>query len=81
MIGFFTKEAIESARRSIQMTAVRFGVPEPQVREEMMAAIREGRGSSDPKIRAQWEEIPWSTGEPDVEEFVAWMAMRVKIKE
>lgn len=77
MEGYWNKTALESARNAIRTIAVRHRISEKQVREEMMQAIRAGMLAPDPKSQKQWREIPWSNGEPNAEEFIAWIASKI----
>ena len=78
MGNHFTEASLESARNAIRMIAMSNGVTEAHVREEMMEAMQAGMRDPDPKVRAQWDAIPWSSGKPNVEEFIAWMAEKVR---
>ena len=75
-----TEEMLAHAQGVIAEIARKHGIPETEVRAEMMTAMRAGMRNPNPKIRKRWREIPWRGTEPTVEEFIAWMALKAESK-
>lgn len=73
-----TEDMLAHTRVIIAEVARDHGVPESEVRAEMMAAMRAGMANPDPEVQRQWSEIPWQGAEPTVEEFIAWMTLKVE---
>ena len=78
MAKMITEEMLAHARIAIAEIARDHGIAESEVRAEMMAAMRAGMIDPDPEAQKQWREIPWRGEEPTVEEFIAWMALKVE---
>ena len=70
--------AIEQAKKTINTLAKKHGVSEETIRKEMMTAMRSGMENPDPAVRKEWQSVAWRGAEPTVEEFVAWMTLRVE---
>lgn len=72
--------SLAEARRAIGRLAILEGVSERQVRREINTAIDEGMSSTDPKVRAQWDQILRAVDrdKPTPEEFIAWAANRIR---
>ena len=73
----YTKEDLCRASQAIAVMAERNGVPEELIRAEMEEAIRVSCNSSDPLVKAQWDDFESEGPEPTVEEFIAWLAKKV----
>ena len=73
-----TAEMLAHAQVVIAEIARDRGIPESEVRAEMMAAMRAGMANPDPDVQKQWGEIPWRGAEPTVEEFIAWTALKAE---
>lgn len=69
---------ISKAQKAMRTIAKEEGVSVDNVREEMKAAIAEGLRSSDPAVKAMWENIPCEGDVPEPEELIAWLAEQVK---
>lgn len=61
----------------IRKIAEENGVTPAEVRQEMLAALREGFHNPDPQVQAVWKEIPCKGDMPTIEEFLTWAAQRV----
>ena len=74
----YTKKELERAAGVITEIAKKNGVPESQVRADMMEAMNSGRNNPDPLVQAQWATFKYAGPEPTLEEFITWMSKRVK---
>ena len=73
-----TEDMLAHARIIIAEIAEEHGVPESEVRADMLEAMRAGMENPDPEVQKQWSQIPWQGAEPSVEEFIAWMTLKVE---
>ena len=73
-----TEEMLAHAQIVIAEIARDQGVPESEVRAEMLAAMRAGMANPNPDVQKQWSEIPWRGAEPTVEEFIAWTVLKAE---
>ena len=73
-----TDDMLEHARIIIREIAREYGVPEAEVRADMLGAMRAGMENPDPEVQKQWREIPWRGQEPTAEEFILWMARKTE---
>ena len=73
-----TEDMLAHTRVIIAEIARDHGVPESEVRAEMMAAMQAGMENPDSEVRARWASIQWRGKEPTVEEFIAWMTLKVE---
>ena len=64
----------------IKKIAKAHGVSTKEVYEEMQKAIRVGRESTDPSVRAMWDRLFPNGKEPTVEEFIRTLTHEVKTK-
>ena len=78
MAKMITEEMLAHARVVIAEIARDHGVPESEVRADMMAAMRAGMADPDPEVQKQWSGIPWRGDEPTVEEFIAWTSLKAE---
>ena len=78
MAKMITEEMLAHARVVIAEIARDHGVPESEVRADMMAAMRAGMADPDPEVQKQWRGIPWRGAEPTVEEFIAWTSLKAE---
>ena len=74
----YTKEELGQAKRAILIMSKRNNVPEEQIRTALKDAINASFYNSDPQIQAQWAECEFTGSEPTPEEFITWLAKKVK---
>ena len=74
----FTRKELNSARKAIAALAVRDGVPESIVREQITEAIKAAMENPDPAVQARWKDTPFDGAAPTPEEFIALCAREVK---
>lgn len=65
-----------NTKRIIQKIAEENGVPPVEVRQDMLAAIRDGFNNPDPQVHAVWSSIPCEGEMPTIEELLSWAAKR-----
>lgn len=66
------------AKRAIRKIAASEGISVQEVREEMIKAMQLALQSTDPEVKAKWEQIPRKGESPTPEEFIVHMAKQVK---
>jgi len=66
--------------KAISKLARRKGVSEAEIRKEIQIAIDMGMANPDPNARALWEEMMRKGIKPTPDEFIVYMAERVKRK-
>ena len=71
-------DELRQARRVIRAVAEQNGVSAETVRREIMEAIHAGMDNPNPEIQARWKLIPWRSGTPTAEEFLAWNVRMVQ---
>ena len=69
---YYTKEELNRARNAIIRAARDNGVPEAEVRAEMIQAMNCGRNNPDPTVQEKWSSFQYTGAEPTAEEFIAW---------
>ena len=73
-----TDEMLRQARIIISKIAQAHGVPESEVRTEMLKAMQAGMENPDPEVQKSWRKIPWRGPEPTAEELLAWTTLMVE---
>ncbi len=71
----YSKLELQYAAAIIKQIAKNHGVPEEQVRADMMEAMNKGRTNQDPAVQARWKSFYYAGIEPTLEEFVLWTAL------
>ena len=69
--------ALCSARRALEKIARREGTSVEHVRKHIQVAIISGMTNQDPKVQAEWENIPRAGEYPTPEELIAYEIMRL----
>lgn len=67
-----------AAENAIQAIAAREGVTVEEARAHIQLAIRAGMRNPDPAIRTEWQKIPCEGDMPTPEEFILYVAERVR---
>ena len=68
----YSRRELKKAARSIKWVARKSGVPEEEVRRNMLEAMNSGRNNTDPVVQARWETFHYRGDEPTLEEFLVW---------
>ena len=68
----YSRIEIKKAARNIKRVARQNGVPEEEVRRDMLVAMNAARSNDDPAVKARWETFYYSGSEPTLEEFLVW---------
>ena len=58
-----------------------YGVPESEVRAEILIAIREAMQSEDPTAQARWRTCEYVGDVPTEEEFISWIVRLIRTVE
>lgn len=66
-----------SAERAIKMIALREGISENEVREEIEKAIEAAMNNSDPEIKKKWNTLSRDRKNPTAEELISKIASRI----
>ena len=68
----YSRRELKKAARSIKRVALENGVPEEEVRRDMLEAMNSGRFNTDPAAQARWKTFHYRGDEPTLEEFLVW---------
>ena len=68
----YSRIELKKAARGIKRVARQNGVPEEEVRRDMLVAVNAARNNDDPAVKARWETFHYSGAEPTLEEFLVW---------
>ena len=74
----YTPQELNQAAKSIAQIAESHGVPESEVRAEMLLVIREAMKSEDPAVQARWQTCECKGTEPTEEEFISWIVRLIR---
>ena len=74
----YTKRELKRAAGIIRQIARENHVTEEEVRRDMKEAMDAGRQNTDPAVQAKWASFEYAGDEPTLEEFILWMAEKIK---
>ena len=74
----YTKRELKRVAGIIQQIARENNVTEDEVRKDMKEAMDAGRNNPDPAVQAKWAGFEYAGEEPTLEEFILWMAEKIK---
>lgn len=74
----YTKRELKRAAEIIRQIAREHQVTEEEVRRDMKKAMDVGRSNPDPAVQAKWAGFEYAGDEPTLEEFILWMAEKIK---
>ena len=74
----YTKRELKRAAGIIRQIARDNNVTEEEVRRDMKEAMDAGRNNPDPAVQAKWAGFEYARDEPTLEEFILWMATKIK---
>jgi hypothetical protein len=77
----YTKRELKRAAGIIRQIARENHVTEEEVRRDMKEAMDAGRQNTDPVVQAKWADFEYAGEEPMLEEFILWMAEKIKESE
>ena len=69
----FTNEMLKEAAAMITRLSKLHGVPENEIRAELLTAMRASRNNPDPAVQERWSSFAYSGSEPTADEFLAWV--------
>ena len=73
-----TKRELKRAAEIIRQIAREHQGTEEEVRRDMKEAMDVGRSNPDPAVQAKWAGFEYAGDEPTLEEFILWMAEKIK---
>ena len=74
----YTKRELKRAAGIIRQIARDNHVTEEEVRRDMKEAMDVGRYNPDPAVQTKWAGFEYVGDEPTLEEFILWMAEKIK---
>ena len=74
----YTKRELKRAAEIIRQIARDNHVTEEEVRRDMKEAMDAGRNNPDLAVQAKWVGFEYAGDEPTLEEFILWMAEKIK---
>ena len=74
----YTERERNRAAGIIRHIAREHNVTEDEVRRDMKEAMDAGRSNPDPAVQAKWAGFEYAGDEPTLEEFILWMAEKIK---
>lgn len=66
-------------KRALREIAKREGISRKEVYREMQAAVNIGYASTDPAVRAAWNEMPLRQGQPRPEDVFKYCCLKVRV--
>lgn len=67
----------KKANRYLKRVALEHGVSISEVKSEITIAIEMAMSNTDPKIQAQWRDIPYKGEKPTPEEVITYLAAKI----
>ncbi len=73
----YAEKDLNRARSVLERIAGESGLPETEIRSQLLEAMDTGRSDPRPEPRALWASFSYAGPEPTAEEFILWAASLV----
>lgn len=74
----YTKRELKRAAGIIRQIARENHVTEEEVRRDMKEAMDAGRQNTNPAVQTKWAGFEYAGEEPTLEDFILWMAAKIR---